>query len=68
MRMAVAPPPIFLECIDNPIRMVTYLRDLCCSDVKHCGRDNRKELNLAVSVIAQLVYQGGQALVQSRPG
>jgi hypothetical protein len=60
--------PIFLECTDNPIRMVTYQRDLCWSDVKRCGRDNRKELNLAVSVIARLVYQGGQARYLSGPG
>lgn len=41
--------------------MVTYLEDLCWSDVRRCGRDNRKELNLAISVIARLVLRGGQA-------
>ncbi len=52
--------PTFLDCIDDPGRMVTYLQDLCWSDVTRCGRDNRKELNLAISVIARLL-QGGQA-------
>jgi len=53
--------PTFLECISDPIRMVTYLQDLCWSDVVRCGRDNRKELNEAISVIARLVMRGGQA-------
>ena len=60
--------PVFLECIDDPARMVTYLQDLCWSDIARCGRDNRKELNLAISVIARLVVQGGQAGYLSRPG
>jgi len=60
--------PIFLDCIDDPVRMVTYLQDLCWSDVKRCGRDNRKELNLAISVIARLVERGGQAGFLSGPG
>lgn len=60
--------PAFLEPINGPIRMVTYLQDLCWSDVKRCGRDNRKELNLAISVIARLVLMGGQAGYLSTPG
>ncbi len=60
--------PTFLDPIDDPGRMVTYLQDLCWSDVVRCGRDNRKELNLAVSVIARLVLQGGQAGYLSGPG
>lgn len=48
--------------------MTTYLQDLCWSDVVRCGRDNRKELNLALSVIARLVLQGGQAGYLSGPG
>jgi hypothetical protein len=60
--------PVFLEPINGPIRMVTYLQDLCWSDVVRCGRDNRKELNLAVSVIARLVEMGGQAGFFSAPG
>ena len=60
--------PVFLERIDDPIRMVTYLEDLCWSDVKRCGRDNRKELNLAISVIARLVLRGGQAGYLAQPG
>jgi hypothetical protein len=60
-------PPVFLEPIDDPIRMVTYLQDLCWSDVKRRGRDNRKELNLAISVIARLVLRGGQAGYLSHP-
>jgi hypothetical protein len=60
--------PTFLDCIDDPGRMVTYLQDLCWSDVARCGRDNRKELNLAISVIARLVLQGGQAGYLSGPG
>jgi hypothetical protein len=60
--------PIFLDPINDPGRMVTYLQDLCWSDVTRCGRDNRKELNLAISVIARLVLQGGQAGYLSGPG
>ncbi|MBV9203248.1 MAG: hypothetical protein JO320_08975 [Alphaproteobacteria bacterium] len=60
--------PTFLDPINDPGRMVTYLQDLCWSDVVRCGRDNRKELNLAVSVIARLVLQGGQAGYLSGPG
>jgi hypothetical protein len=60
--------PTFLECIDDPIRMVTYLQDRCWSDVLRCGHDNRKELNEAISVIARLVMRGGQAGYLSGPG
>jgi hypothetical protein len=60
--------PMFLECINDPVRMVTYLQDLCWSDIARCGRDNRKELNLAISVIARLVVKGGQAGYLSGPG
>ncbi len=60
--------PIFLEVINDPIRMVTYLQDRCWSDVARCGRDNRKELNEAISVIARLVMRGGQAGYLSGPG
>jgi hypothetical protein len=60
--------PTFLDPINDPGRMVTYLQDLCWSDVVRCGRDNRKELNLAVSVIARLVLRGGQAGYLSGPG
>ena len=59
--------PVFLECINDPVRMVTYLEDLCWADVARCGRDNRKELNLAISVIARLVTKGGQAGYLSGP-
>lgn len=60
--------PTFLECINDPIRMVTYLQDRSWSDVARCGRDNRKELNEAISVIARLVMRGGQAGYLSGPG
>ena len=60
--------PTFLDRIYDPGRMVTYLQNLCWSDVTRCGRDNRKELNLATSVIARLVLQGGQASYLSGPG
>jgi len=60
--------PMFLQCINDPVRMVTYLQDLCWSDIARCGRDNRKELNLAISVIARLVIKGGQASYLSGPG
>lgn len=60
--------PIFLERINDPVRMVTYLQDLCWSDIARCGRDNRKELNLAISVISRLVVRGGQAGYLSGPG
>ena len=61
-------PPIFLDRVNDPGRMVTYLQDLCWSDLTRCGRDNRKELKLAISVIARLVLQGGQAGYLSGPG
>jgi hypothetical protein len=60
--------PMFLRRIDDPVRMVTYLQDLCWSDVARCGRDNRKELNLSISVIARLITKGGQAGYLSGPG
>jgi hypothetical protein len=60
--------PMFLECINDPVRMVTYLQDLCWSDIARCARDNRKELNLAISVIARLVVRGGQAGYLAGPG
>ena len=53
--------PVFLDRIDDPVGMETYLQDLGWWDVKRCGRDNRKELNRAISVIARLVERGGQA-------
>jgi hypothetical protein len=52
--------PSFLDRIDDPTRMYTYLRDLSWCDVERRGEDTRKELNLAISVIARLVLQGGQ--------
>jgi hypothetical protein len=61
-------PPAFLDQVDDPIRMVAYLQDLCWSDVQRCGCDNRKELNLAISVIARLVMRGGQAGYLAKPG
>jgi hypothetical protein len=60
--------PVFLECINDPIRMVTYLQDRTWSDVARCGRDNRKELNEAISVIARLVMRGGRGRYLSGPG
>jgi esterase/lipase superfamily enzyme len=60
--------PMFLERINDPVRMVTYLQDLCWSDIARCGRDNRKELNLAISVIARLIIKGGQAGYLNGPG
>jgi hypothetical protein len=60
--------PMFLERMNDPVRMVTYLQDLCWSDIARCGRDNRKELNLAISVIARLIIKGGQAGYLSGPG
>jgi hypothetical protein len=59
--------PMFLEQINDPIRMVTYLQDLCWSDIARCGRNNRKELNLALSVILRLVLKGGRAGYLSGP-
>jgi hypothetical protein len=48
--------------------MVTYLEDLYWSDIARCRRDNRKELNLAISVIARVVMQNGQKGYLSGPG
>jgi hypothetical protein len=60
-------PPSFLELINEPARMATYLLDRIWSDVVACGRDNRKELNEALSVITRLVVRGGQAGYLSAP-
>jgi hypothetical protein len=60
--------PIFLEKINDPVRMVTYLQNLCWSDIARCRCDTRKELNLAISVIARLVMKGGQAGYLTGPG
>jgi hypothetical protein len=61
-------PPSFLEPINDPVRMVTYLQDRTWSDVVRCGQDNRKELNQAIAVIARLVMRGGQAGYLCGPG
>lgn len=60
--------PIFLERVNDPVRMVSYLEDHCWSDVARCGRDNRKELNEAISVIARMLMRGGQAGFLSKQG
>jgi hypothetical protein len=60
--------PTFLGIINDPIRMLTYLEDCTWSDVVGCGRDNRKELNESISVIARLVMRGGQAGYLRGPG
>ena len=60
--------PYFLEAIDDPTKMYTYLDDLACSDVRRRGMDTRKELNLAISVIARLAIRGGQAGYLASPG
>jgi hypothetical protein len=60
-------PPSFLEPVNGPARMVTYLQDHCWSDVVNCGQDNRTELNEALSVIARLIIQGGQAGYLAEP-
>lgn len=60
--------PTFLETINDPIRLVTYLQDRSWSDLARCGQDNRKELNEAISVIARLVMRGGQAGYLAGPG
>jgi hypothetical protein len=60
--------PIFLQRINDPDRMVSYLQNLCWSDIARCGVDNRKELNLAISLIARLIFKGGQAGYLSGPG
>jgi hypothetical protein len=61
-------PPSFLEPINDPVALVTYLQALTWSDVTRRGRDNRKELNQAIAVIARLVMRGGQAGYVSGPG
>lgn len=53
-----AKPFDFLRKVDTPDVMVAYLERLVQSDLSQ-GRDNRKELNLAVSVISRLVLRGG---------
>jgi hypothetical protein len=60
--------PYFLERIDDPVRTYTYLDDLAWCDVLRRGMDTRKELNLAISVIARLAMRGGQAGYLASPG
>ena len=60
--------PYFLERIDDPVHLYTYLEDLAWCDIRRRGVDTRKELNLAVSVLARLAIRGGQAGYLSSPG
>jgi hypothetical protein len=57
---AGAMPPRFLDTINTPERMISYLDDLLVSDIAK-GVDKRKELNLASAVIARVALWGDAA-------
>jgi hypothetical protein len=54
-----APPvaPRFLDRINDPARLDTYLRGLLISDLTGDGIDNRKELNIASADLVRLVLR-----------
>lgn len=48
-------PLRFLDAVDTPEKIQTLLRDLIVSRVAEDGRNRRKELNLAVTALGQLL-------------
>jgi hypothetical protein len=52
------PHPLrFFEPVNTPEKMRHYLDSLLVSDVKATGVDNRKELNYAITSLAQLLFK-----------
>jgi hypothetical protein len=52
-------PPRFLERVNTPSSLVTYLGSIITSDPVREGIDRRKELNFATAVLARVVLRGG---------
>jgi hypothetical protein len=50
-------PLRFFEPVNTPEKMRAYLERLLISDVKATGIDNRKELNYAITSLAQLLFK-----------
>lgn len=50
-------PLQFFEPVNTPEKMRAYLQSLLVSDVKATGIDNRKELNYAITSLAQLLFK-----------
>jgi hypothetical protein len=50
-------PLSFFEPVNTPEKMRRYLESLLVSDVKATGVDNRKELNYAITSLAQLLFK-----------
>jgi hypothetical protein len=52
-----AHPLRFFEPVNTPGKMRHYLESLLISDVKATGIDNRKELNYAITSLAQILFK-----------
>lgn len=52
-----AHPLRFFEPVNTPEKMRRYLESLLISDVKATGIDNRKELNYAITSLAQILFK-----------
>lgn len=52
-----AHPLRFFEPVNTPEKMRHYLESLLISDVKATGVDNRKELNYAITSLAQILFK-----------
>jgi hypothetical protein len=50
-------PLRFFEPVNTPEKMRAYLESLLISDVKASGIDNRKELNYAITSLAQILFK-----------
>jgi len=48
-------PPLFLDRINDPVRLEDYLEGLLVSRVAEDGVDRRKELNLATAALVRLI-------------
>ena len=54
-------PPRFLERVNTPPALITYLESILISDPAREGIDRRKELNMATSLLSRVVLRGGVA-------
>ena len=46
----------FLDRIDSPAKLTAYMRSLVLSRVQRDGRNNRKQLNLTIAGLAQILF------------
>lgn len=47
--------PTFLDRINSPQKLESYLNSILVSDISKFGKDNRKELNYTVSALLRLI-------------